>query len=99
MKATIASVLLLLVTVTSAHAECAWVQWTETTIVGTPGSSWTLGSVFESRAECDKWIERFFRSEQERRAREANTPGGTTLSRKDRCLPDTLDPRGPKGGK
>jgi hypothetical protein len=82
---------------TSASAECAWVLWTETTIVGISGSTWALGDVFATRAECDAWRMRYFRAEQERRVREATTPGGTTLSRNDRCLPDTVDPRGPKG--
>ena len=75
---------------------CAWVLWTETTVRGTDGSSWQLGDVFDTRAECDALVQKYFRAEQERRLREANTPGGTSLSRRDRCLPDTMDPR-PRG--
>jgi hypothetical protein len=44
MKATFASVLLLLVTATSAHAECAWLMWQEEVwLPGKPGPNVRIG--------------------------------------------------------
>jgi len=75
---------------TSAHAECAWVLWQE----GKSGL-WKLDTgmevAFRTKADC----------EQQLKARvqflaqmESRTSGPTPFLA---CLPDTVDPRGPKG--
>ena len=93
MRAVIASILLLLVIVSVAHAECAWVLWLGTGLTYTP-----FGAYGANTGEKD--------------CKEAVTPLMTDMSKNAKqlgeflksssrylCLPDTVDPRGPKGGK
>ena len=94
----------LLAFATSAHAECAWLLWDETTHRVTGQGVWTewRADGFETRAACEAarrqivaafagkagWqaTGRLLRYESE------NVGQITHLS----CLPDTVDPRGPK---
>jgi hypothetical protein len=75
--------------VTSASAECVWVLWS--------WSATTNGAVlaFESRAQCDaaeaEWNERARASGHQILIEK--TVYGVTYE----CLPDIVDPRGPKG--
>jgi len=85
---------------TPAYAECAWVLWLYT--LGSVTEVHTVGSAYSSRGECDGEV-----------AAHAATlrRSGYTVESSDRlvigtkeglttkvyCLPDTVDPRGPKG--
>ncbi len=78
----------LLALATSA-AECAWVLWVEEPV----GSNrWSLASrtAFERKRECDE-VQRTLK-ETRIEASKRKLPAQTY-----RCLPDTVDPRGPKG--
>ena len=83
MKAVIASILLLLVSASVVHAECAWVVW------GVPFSTADVPSAMSAhltKPECDAEAKLFQRG-----------AAGTQVLFK--CFPDTIDPRGPKGTK
>ena len=74
----------------SASAECAWVLWEE---VPSASGSWSLDmgkeSAFLTKAACEKRLKARIRA-----FAEAPTGGARPFLR---CLPDTVDPRGPKG--
>ncbi len=78
---------------TSASAECAWVLWVTDQAYG-DGRWWVYpgsGPAFVSQKECEL---------SQRVARNANQLGadrGTLPKLLFSCLPDTVDPRGPKG--
>jgi len=85
--------LLLLVLTTSASAECAWVLWlTSYQMSGRKATAEVTqpAEAFATKAECVKAIE----EHQELDARRKKQPETYY-----RCFPDTVDPRGPKGGK
>ena len=69
-------VVLLLASVGTASAECAWVLWGFEASVG-----WLPLLGYETRAECDA----------DRKDKQSNIKDGILT-----CLPDTIDPRGPK---
>jgi hypothetical protein len=81
----------LLVLVTSASAECAWVVWAE----GAYMKPTPLGA-FPEFEQCH--ARELEMSQQERRldVLEGNRRLGIGVTRYT-CLPDTVDPRGPKG--
>lgn len=94
-----------------ARGACAWVLWIESQRVGegAPPSgytSWSIDQSFEQRAECVNRLENI-RNEREAllkrslvRMNDAHLiePQGTGYWHiVYRCLPDTIDPRGPKG--
>jgi hypothetical protein len=72
--------LLLLASVGTASAECAWVLWVEY-----PRSGYSPLDAFQTREACDG--ERY----SERTRKLAAEVSGFPL-----CPPDTVDPRGPK---
>src|SRR5712692_4010875 len=78
-----------------ASAECAWILWSTSYTLGEgkrPVSESTLPvSGYSSKRECDEVLARHDRLEDERRKKEP------TKERYFACLPDTVDPRGPKG--
>jgi hypothetical protein len=100
----------LLTLATSASAECAWVLWSlraqfdsrapigNTTYYGDP-STWTPEQAVATKAACDE-VETARHSDQlafvNKALAEATAPRMISQIIF-RCLPDTVDPRGPKG--
>src|SRR2546426_5679263 len=105
---------LLLASVGTASAECAWVFWQEGT--GPPtyeSSTWTV-SAWETKQACEQALAKKVRSDSDPRGRKgeimidtmAGKPrvmwqvttkdGVLTTAYTYICLPDSVDPRGPK---
>ncbi len=103
--------LFLLTSAATAHAECAWVLWWNTTTIrGTATSeSWQIGDASNTKAECDLFIERMlvrYRNKPSDSLADYGVDGGTVIMKFKNggtavmtynCLPDTVGPRGPKG--
>ena len=99
--------LALVSTASSASAECAWVLWTA---VSSPGGEvqWTADGL-PPAIECSRARDSTMKVQQSRRdaGETLEVVGSNMLIRKARdghviiaqwtCLPDTVDPRGPKG--
>jgi hypothetical protein len=87
-RASLVAVLLLLAWVGTALAECAWVLWQldQTPIEGRADRvryDWHPAGATGTEARCDAWLQQW-------------TADDKTKNRIFRCLPDTVDPRGPK---
>jgi hypothetical protein len=93
----------LLALATAASAECAWVQWT---MVNGPRGVWQPLSAFGTREQCiahmsvasagfvGKTVNTVAESIDTGDAAYVDKSGKITFLEK--CLPDTVDPRGPK---
>jgi hypothetical protein len=97
------ALLCLLALATSASAEGAWVLWKQTT---SPVVSWELIGAHATMKECSQHLVEFalFLSQKEGYVVPGLIEGATTVNlhnERDRvsffCLPDNVDPRGPKG--
>src|SRR5262249_11904190 len=79
--------------VTSAHAECAWVLWRQT--LSGPNESWFPQEAYTNVSGC-KTAETVENRVAER-FRETTPPEKRLMPNFSYlCLPDTIDPRGPK---
>jgi hypothetical protein len=90
--------LFLLTSAATAHAECAWVLWGNVEMGGhfTDGSKWKALAAHRTQVACEQDRDG---EQAKRRALEdtfVKATGGTDVILF-RCLPDTVDPRGPKG--
>jgi len=94
----------------TAHAECAWVLWSETMGDSAP---WKVVAAWSMESRCDAERLSAYKSD----GMNVGPPGalsslgvvppgqtgalsslsGQTIYRRYVCLPDTVDPRGPKG--
>ena len=89
-RASLVVVLLLLASIGTASAECAWVLW-QRDITENPDGVWVPREGFKNVAECKALESKAdHRYNPQTRTMEP-IPGGHTI-----CLPDTIDPRGPK---
>ena len=93
MRAVTASILLLLVSASVAHAECAWVLWLGTGATYTPFGAY--GGAAGER-ECKEAAAQLMTD----MGKDAKRLGDfLKASSRYLCLPDTVEPRGPKGTK
>lgn len=96
-RTVLVALVLVVVLAGSASAECAWVLWAKIMILAQSGESletWHPSDSFNTRADCAE-SERLTRTKTETglRTTDLGTKHLTVLV----CLPDTVDPRGPKG--
>ena len=93
MMTMLASILLLLGTVSVAHAECAWVLWLGTGTTYTPFGAYG-GNTGEK--ECKEAVRQLMID----MGKDAKVTGEfLKASSRYVCLPDTVEPRVPKGTK
>ena len=98
----------LLASAATAHAECAWVLWAGEWYDASIGSRPSLLHAATTQDECLAAMERAAQAFKQKMGsdaaigRDARDPWALMVFRQDhsvtiRCLPDTVDPRGPKG--
>ena len=96
-----------------AGAECAWVLWQNVSFLfrqpgPPPENLLRMGEIAASKADCEKNLEALVKADATSETRVERQQGlvtrtdvtrnsGTTITTSYRCLPDTMDPRGPKG--
>ena len=103
----VALALLLLTSVGMASGECAWVLWVHFTPIDSDSSRWEIGEAWPTPAECA--AARTGKQDQWKRVAGATPRAyligdtvfipsqGRLAAWEAICLPDTVDPRGPKG--
>jgi hypothetical protein len=112
-RASTIAALCVLTSAATAHAECAWVLWQqeETIALGGGSNQWATPIAYPDRAACITVIDRYVKAWQEgaspkqtvdrmssgTAAEFRTVEGRLILVVRRSCLPDTVDPRGPKG--
>ena len=85
----------LLTSAATAYAECAWVMW-QRIMTNNPASggedSWTPTDAFKNEDLCKSLAIKLDKGMSSKR-----DPSGYKYVSTVVCLPDTVDPRGPKG--
>jgi hypothetical protein len=87
-RASLVVVLLLLASVGTASAECAWVLWVYSVTGASPFDAFT------SKGDCEAVVSRIMKDDK--KAREEGRQEEREHLVNPTCLPDTVDPRGPK---
>jgi len=87
----------------TAHAECAWVLWVRAAVAdgkGAPAGPWTEWTTFGS-VNVQRGCEALYPIAEEKKQEAVWATGlkspNTRVTVRWQCLPDTVDPRGPKG--
>src|SRR5262249_51541407 len=94
-RASVIAALCLLAWAATGSAECAWIVW-RNSVDGTGKDNWVPVQAAGSRQECGTITDS--KTKFEDYAREQYRAAGRTLHGEWSflCLPDTVDPRGPK---
>lgn len=100
----------LLTLAATAYAECAWVLWSESKMVTPAGLATQMvmpEGAFDSKNACQMELAAVvsrsdlpfpgWKSTKSEDVTIFTNPQGGGLMTKYKCLPDTVDPRGPKG--
>jgi hypothetical protein len=93
----------LLTSAATALAECAWVLWDHgfASVRGVTEEFWIVRDAFDTKSRCEEHarLEDVKIQQEFRQAPEEMKRTGAAVIREARlCLPDTVDPRGPRGG-
>ena len=98
------SLLCVMAVATSAAGECAWVTWQQHTYRHTRAEDWewTPIAAYQTRSECQEQaqakVAEWLKSRATKLAENVvKFEEGALLTARVLCLPDTADPRGPKG--
>jgi hypothetical protein len=99
-RAALLVALYLLTSVAAASAECAWVLWEQMN-----AEPWSLKDGFSDADSCKRALRSGIRKSVSRYPGSEDSGSNTPVIAKDSgrltlsfaCLPDTVDPRGPKG--
>ena len=93
-RALLVATVSLLTSAATTYAECAWVLWSSD-----HGQHWVIHGTHRDKRACFKQIEREFAdhhaTETERADGNMHVQGSVAMYTF-HCLPDTVDPRGPK---
>ena len=95
-RASLLVALSLLTSAATAHAECTWVLWSRPR-----EQDWFINGTHQNKNECVKRLELAAGrplAQSERATGTATTSGSGSEAWVLLCLPDTVDPHGPKGG-
>ena len=104
-RASLVVVLLLLASVGTTSAECAWVLWQQQGKLSPDGTvapwdwTWIVGEAASTESECRKIAARMDGAlgPKDSNGYATATVDGSRRRIRNSCLPDTVDPRGPKG--